>query len=51
MEKHVAACDGCKAYMESITVTVRAIGELPPEPADEHVKQHLMAAFRDLRGA
>lgn len=49
MEKHLKACDGCDEYLRSIRATVRSLGEMPPEPADEHVKAHLLAAFRDLR--
>ncbi len=50
LEKHLAACDGCTAYLESVRVTVRTLGELPAEPADPHVREHLLAAFRELRG-
>lgn len=50
LEKHLAACDGCDAYLESIRATVRTLGELPAEPADPHVREHLLAAFSELRG-
>lgn len=50
MDKHLRACDGCGAYLESVRLTVRSLGELPPEPADPHVREHLLAAFRELRG-
>jgi anti-sigma factor RsiW len=50
MDKHLQACDGCDAYLEQVRVTVRSLGELPPEPADPHVREHLLAAFRELRG-
>ena len=50
MDKHVGACDGCRAYMESLAATVRTLGELPAEPADPEVREHLLAAFRELRG-
>jgi anti-sigma factor RsiW len=50
MDKHLNACDGCAAYLESIRVTVSTLGELPAEPADPHVRQHLLAAFNELRG-
>jgi anti-sigma factor RsiW len=49
-EKHVKACDGCSAYLEGVRVTVRTLGELPAEPADPHVREHLLTAFRELRG-
>lgn len=50
MKKHLGACDGCSEYMESMLVTVRTLGELPAEPADDHVREHLLAAFTELRG-
>ena len=50
MEKHLRGCDGCAAYLERSASTVRTLGELPPEPADPHVREHLLAAFRELRG-
>ncbi|MEA2166974.1 MAG: hypothetical protein QOF76_274 [Solirubrobacteraceae bacterium] len=49
-EKHFAACDGCTAYLEQFRATVLTLGELPPEPADDHVREHLLQAFRDVRG-
>jgi anti-sigma factor RsiW len=50
MEKHLAGCGGCEAYLESLRATVRTLGELPPEPTDPEVREHLLAAFRELRG-
>lgn len=49
LEKHLRACDGCSAYLDQMQITIRTLGELPPEPADPHVREHLLAAFRDLR--
>ena len=49
-EKHLDACDGCSAYLEQLRVTVLSVGEMPAEPADPHVRAHLLAAFRELRG-
>lgn len=45
IDKHLRGCDGCDAYLESIRLTVRSLGELPPEPVDPRVRAHLMAAF------
>ena len=50
LEKHLDACDGCTEYLESFRVTVNSLGALPAEPADPHVREHLLAAFRELRG-
>jgi anti-sigma factor RsiW len=49
-ERHMSACHGCTAYMEQMRMTVRAIGDMPPEPPDEHVREALLRAFRDVRG-
>lgn len=50
MDRHVGACAGCRDYLESVAATVRTLGELPAEPADPEVREHLLAAFRELRG-
>ena len=50
MDRHLSACEGCSAYLEQVRVTVRTLGELPPEPPDPHTRQTLLAAFRELRG-
>lgn len=46
---HLAACQECTVYVESITVTARTLSELPPEPADPHVRERLLAVFREHR--
>ncbi|MGI8624089.1 MAG: anti-sigma factor family protein [Solirubrobacteraceae bacterium] len=50
MDKHLRACDGCSAYIEQVHLTVRSLGELPPEPVDPDVHTHLMAAFHEICG-
>jgi anti-sigma factor RsiW len=50
VEAHLRDCHGCTAYLEQVRVTVRSLGELPPEPPDEHTRDALLAMFRDLRG-
>ncbi len=49
LERHLRGCDGCDAYLEEFRLTVRSLGEMPPEPTDPHVREHLLAAFRELR--
>ena len=49
-EAHIALCDGCTAYLEQMRITIRTLGALPPEPVDAHTREHLLAAFRELRG-
>ena len=47
VERHLAACDGCSAYVEQVRLAIRAAGELPPEPVDPHVREELLRAFRE----
>jgi anti-sigma factor RsiW len=49
VERHLAACDGCTAYLEQMRFTIQAMAELPPVPSDEHTRQHLLQMFRELR--
>ena len=49
-EAHLAECDGCSAYFESVRVTVASLGKIPTPPADPHTRDTLLRAFRDLRG-
>ena len=46
-----ARATAARAYLESFRATVLQLGELPPEPADPHVREHLLAAFSELRGS
>ena len=50
VEAHLRDCEGCSAYLEQFRLTVRALGVLPPEPVDPHVRETLVRAFRELRG-
>jgi anti-sigma factor RsiW len=49
-EEHLAACDGCDAYLEQMRVTVTLVGRLRPEQLDPHAEAALLDAFRDWRG-
>ena len=49
-ERHLEICPGCVAYMESIRLTVAALADVP-EPADPHVREHLLAAYRAAKGS
>jgi anti-sigma factor RsiW len=51
-EHHISECDGCTNYFEQMRTVIASAGELPPPaPADPHVREHLLAAFRELRGS
>ncbi len=49
-EQHLEICPGCAAYLDSIRFTVTALGETP-EPADPHVREHLLQAYRAAKGS
>jgi anti-sigma factor RsiW len=49
-DAHLAECDGCAGYLEDIRSLSVSLGELPPPPPDEHTREVLLRAFRDLRG-
>ena len=45
-ERHLAACDGCTAYLEQMRQTIRLTGALTEEQIPEPVKARLLEAFR-----
>ena len=45
-EAHLAACDGCTAYLRQMQATIRATGTLTEEQVTEQQKVILLAAFR-----
>jgi anti-sigma factor RsiW len=48
-EAHVAACDGCAAYVEQLRATRAALGGLSEEHVPEEIASELGAVFRDWR--
>ena len=50
-EAHIADCSACTAYLDEFRITVRSLADLPPEPPDPATREHLLAAFRELRGS
>jgi anti-sigma factor RsiW len=49
IERHLAGCDGCTAYVEQMRFTLRALGSIPEETITEGARETLLVAFRDLR--
>jgi anti-sigma factor RsiW len=47
-EGHLGCCDWCRAYLEQIRITLRVVGEVPPEPVDPAVERELLDLFRKL---
>ncbi len=48
-DAHIAACDGCRTYLQQITMTVALAGRLTPEQLDPAAEAALLEAFRDWR--
>ena len=47
VEEHLAICDGCTAYLETLRETIRLTGMLTEEQIPSEQKQQLLEAFRD----
>lgn len=48
-DSHIAACDGCRRYIEQVRVTVALSGRLTPEQLDPAAEAALLGAFRDWK--
>ncbi len=46
---HIAACDGCRAYLRQIAMTLALAGRLTPEQLDPAAEKALLEAFRDWK--
>jgi anti-sigma factor RsiW len=51
VERHLAACDGCTAYIEQMRATLAALGTIPEESLTPDAREALQHAFRDWRAA
>jgi anti-sigma factor RsiW len=51
LELHIAACDGCIAYVEQLRATLMALAGLEDPPLAEDVRLRLLTTFRDKRPA
>jgi anti-sigma factor RsiW len=47
VEEHLAGCDGCTAYLETMRETIRVTGMLTEEQIPVEQKEQLLEAFRD----
>lgn len=48
-DRHLAKCDGCRAYLDQMRETIRALGHLPPESLSPEAERALLEAFRGWR--
>jgi anti-sigma factor RsiW len=49
LEKHLAACDACQAYLAQIRATVAASGHVGPEDLPDDVVEGLVNLFHQYR--
>lgn len=47
---HVGMCRHCRACLRTMRTTVRALGEVPPNPVPDDVRDELLQRFRDWKG-
>ena len=48
-EAHLAACSGCRTYLEQMRQTIRALGRLPTESIEAVARDRLLEVFRDWK--
>jgi anti-sigma factor RsiW len=46
VNRHLADCDGCAAYVDQVRATVRASAALPPEVPGERAEADLLDIYR-----
>jgi anti-sigma factor RsiW len=49
VEAHLDACDGCEAYVEQMRITIAALRAINGNGDIAAVREHALAAFRELR--
>jgi anti-sigma factor RsiW len=49
LEKHLAACDACTAYLEQMRATIAASGRVGPDDLPGDVVEGLVNLFRQYR--
>lgn len=49
LEKHLAACDACTAYLEQLRVTIAVSGSAGPGDLDPEALEGLVELFRQYR--
>jgi len=49
LEKHLAGCDACTAYLDQMRATIAASGKVGPEDLPSDVLEGLVDLFRQYR--
>ena len=47
--EHLASCDGCRAYLQQMRVTIAMLGGLAQQSISEEAKERLLRAFRNWK--
>lgn len=50
LERHLAGCPHCSAYLDQIRTVLAATGEVGPEDLDEGTLDGVVELFREYRG-
>jgi anti-sigma factor RsiW len=50
-EQHLNFCDGCAWYVDQMRTTIATVGRIEETDVPPAVRDALLAAFRDRRGA
>jgi len=50
LERHLAVCKRCDAYLAQVRATLEATGEVGPEDLDDETLEGLVRLFRAHRG-
>jgi anti-sigma factor RsiW len=48
-EAHLELCDGCKAYLDQMRMTVATVGRIEEADVPAEMRDTLIAAFRERR--
>jgi len=48
VERHLALCDGCAAYLDQFRTTIDALGSVPVQTLSDETVAGLLEAFRGL---
>ena len=49
LEDHLRVCEPCRAELAELRRTIRALGELPPEPLSDDMRERLLEIYRGWR--
>lgn len=49
-ERHLSACEGCRAHLEQMRLTIRTLGRLGVDSLPAGAERDLLEAFRTWRG-